>query len=343
MTTNISASTTKTQTINPGPGYRLLDYGETTQAGDEVLGSTGWEPALALKSIGSPVRFGYWRRKAESPYAAAAESVDPGYGYRILRGEEILVTGDDYFNPLDDRWHATSNPGIRADRHANLSPTLVYRRKIPTGTVPGTGYRLLTAGEWIDAGDEWWSEYQQRWVLTASPGSRVSDAGYRRKIDPTPQTRMIATARSGYRDPGEGYRVLGPDEVLRDGDEYWSTFCCWWPIGMSIGRTPKTAPRFEERTYRRNIEKERKEFLAKLPPASTEPSLTFGEVDPHIKVARLEQDLRTRAGLLTELRKQLGAATRERDKFLRALYEVRSAVRAQTNPVAKIVEEALKP
>lgn len=51
-----------------------------------------------------------------------------------------------------------------------------------------------------------------------------------------------------------GYRILGPEEIIREGDEYWSDEECWNRIRHDVGQTAFYSGRY----VRRKIESEEK-------------------------------------------------------------------------------------
>jgi hypothetical protein len=107
---------------------------------------------------------------------------------------------------------------------------------------PGEGYRLLKDDEVIQEGDECWCSFCKAWETTAAPGDmpKMYNQAYRRKLEaPKP---MI--------DPGEGYRLLQDDEVIKAGDEFWSIDQNVWTPTTFQGFTPEE----QDLTYRRKLE-----------------------------------------------------------------------------------------
>lgn len=200
-------------------GYRILESGETIQDGDEIWNCLFQWSAVNV-SIGSKVvgpRIGQYRR-----------AINPGTGYRLVRFDETFVPGDEFFDEYRGKWSVIgsdkTNPTPRAVFNAisnSNKDALAYRRKVETQQVivggkvedwkkpyHQYGYRMLTAFETPQPGDEFW---------LASKNS----GGWRR-INPTRNPsfyRGVAGVRRPI-NPGPGYRLLDPMEVLRPDDEY---------------------------------------------------------------------------------------------------------------------------
>jgi hypothetical protein len=173
--------------FDPGPGYRLLNKGESLLASDEcwvdLTFSNGWIfTNCPGQKVGNIFANGdYYRRKIEEPKT----TVDPGVGYRLLSKNEDLVATDECF--CSGNWAQTRDAELNTRSRKYGVNTLYYRRKIegPTASKE-TFYRLLNKGEQVQEGDEYWTPDSSSWEKTECIGLKVSapDKGdlYRRKI-----------------------------------------------------------------------------------------------------------------------------------------------------------------
>lgn len=121
-------------------------------------------------------------------------------------------------------------------RKCDRVPALFRRAAVaPTGTIdPGAGYRLLAVGETIEASDEYLDD-DWEWRTTATAGRSWDPDVYlpfRRRVAPTPEP---------------GFRLLGPDEVLQEGDQYYSPYDKDWAgtcsAGLQVSEAVATAPK----------------------------------------------------------------------------------------------------
>jgi hypothetical protein len=123
-------SNTDNNTVDPGPGYRLLKVGEIIKAGDEFRSiSGGWHSTeeAGEKYDRSGVEYCmYYRRKIDT-----ASFINPGPGYRLLKVGEIIQKGDEFWHSTELRWKISSFAGtIRREHHDE------YRRKIEVEPAP---------------------------------------------------------------------------------------------------------------------------------------------------------------------------------------------------------------
>lgn len=101
---------------------------------------------------------------------------------------------------------------------------------------PGTGYRLLEPREIVVEGDEFYSDILSSWETSGRKGrAALSDYySYRRKVK--------------LPDPGAGYRLLAIDEVVENGDQYYSSDGAWHNSRAQGSHADSTL------TYRRKVE-----------------------------------------------------------------------------------------
>lgn len=131
---------------------------------------------------------------------------------------------------------------------------------------PGEGYRLLLKGDnpekvvegdqYLSADGEW--RGASNWLMSGCQGTMA----YRRKIEPVKPV-----------DPGEGYRILGDDEVCKEGDQFlFSGGRYWDDVHSGVGIVVeeyykknkgliKAVRRKKEPTYRPYTAKESYELL----------------------------------------------------------------------------------
>jgi hypothetical protein len=112
----------------------------------------------------------------------------------------------------------------------------------------GPGWRDVTTGGVTQDGDMVRADDDfplGRWVL-AEPGETVTDDDIvRRRIESQPQPNPD--------DPGgPGWRDVGPDEIIEQGDVYTDT-AAGWMQSDAIGRRPSEFPPLR---YRRRIEQQ---------------------------------------------------------------------------------------
>lgn len=201
-------------------------------------------------------------------YNKRAESVDPGVGYRLLGPNETLQEGDEMVttSPDDNQWDQTEQAGCLAGR---LNSSLVYRRRDYPPPEAGEGYRLLTADEQIQRGDEWLIGHTWRVANSSVASTPAKLNQWRRERSRSAGTRYYRRpvpvedkSEPNIAPPGKGFRVLAANDVVRKGDEFHS-LVGWWYCQKSVGDTVAKAlsdwPHINQ--FRRNIERERKEFI----------------------------------------------------------------------------------
>lgn len=174
--------------VSPAPGYRFLRAGEITLEGDEFEHSPGeWLPVSM--SIGTAVsEFDetnrLLRRKEPTPIGQVtpdpdAPAFNPGPGYRLLKAGELIEEGDEYRDSSEDRWETSWAVGdaLHSENEG------VYRRKVAPSIDPGPGYRLLTAHEPVEEGDEFF--HHDAWLPTLNGGHGTAglfEYPYRRSV-----------------------------------------------------------------------------------------------------------------------------------------------------------------
>lgn len=131
---------------------------------------------------------------------------DPGCGYRFLEPGEVLRKGDEFWN-LTGAWRETGHVGSVVCERA--STRWWYRRKLESQPIPvPEGYYELPRCEKVQPGDLVCSKHKaESWSSIWSAGScfeQHSDSRYVRKCP----------------DPGPGYRLLKPEEIVKNGDEW---------------------------------------------------------------------------------------------------------------------------
>jgi len=151
--------------------YRLLEVGEVIENGDEIWADERWSSfasnAGEKKLIARPVR-----RLVKPAVTPAASSVpDPGEGYRLIdKAVDKPEKGDEIWN--EDHWEVR---GHWFDCKA-YNKNNIYRRKLPAVPAADTneGYRMLSVGEKLRAGDE---IYVGKWevIVPALVGTTMKD------------------------------------------------------------------------------------------------------------------------------------------------------------------------
>jgi hypothetical protein len=175
------------------------------------------------------------RRRVEDP-----RKMDPGEGYRLLRAGEVIEEGDEFLDPQGSWVRAFFSVGFPLDAYDRA-----FRRRYPgvesdgrevdeerrpaaergSGTDPGEGYRLLDAGEVIEEGDEYISEYPSARPMTWRPYRRL--VGHRNTLGSLSSRRKL---------PNVTYRSLRVGEVIEEGDEYLSFSGRWTPCDLTVGK-----------------------------------------------------------------------------------------------------------
>lgn len=262
---------TKSSTVNPGYGYRLLKDGEIIQRGDESLDIV-WQDRVELfhsergANIGEPMGPGRFptRRK-----------IDVGSGYRLVGEIEVLKEGDQscmvkYLHE-GTWWPISVSMGERAgSAWAMLADPVVARRKVeapkptvasprvPKGTPPA-GYRFLVEGEIVQASDAWvrydGSLEPANGISFNYVGSKVgkhvcdlTDSPFVRKVERTPEPKVFA---------GEGWRFLKAGERLQRGDEavhlLHTSYAQVFPEAFGTAVNDADAGSYPEGYYRRKV------------------------------------------------------------------------------------------
>jgi hypothetical protein len=126
---------------------------------------------------------------------------DAGAGWRFVEPDERIEKGDEYFS-RDGKWTTTNVGGYIVSPRTPKGEGYAYRRKVIP--VAGDGFRLLGENEVIENGDE--AFVSGMWMSTkvGNEGRKPKSEGY---------TYRRATDKNLW-------RHLGPDEIIRAGDEY---------------------------------------------------------------------------------------------------------------------------
>jgi hypothetical protein len=238
-----------------GDGWRWVRQGETLELHDMMQADGEWWPT---KNAGQTcLKDGMYRRRIEQQ---AQQADDPsGPGWRDVEPDELLQPGDMFDNR--GRWERTGNPGITADEGRGGT----YRRRIEPQ--PEAQPQTQQAD---DPGGPWWRDVEPDerieqgdvyicsgvgWLESDAIGrlpSEFPNLQYRRRIEP-PQSKPEANPD----DPsGPGWRDLGPDEPIEQGDVYTPDGHNWLESD-AIGRLPVEFPNrleFPNLRYRRRIE-----------------------------------------------------------------------------------------
>lgn len=137
------------------PEYRMLEVGETLQAGDEVQLS-GWVPilpdlvGLAVTGAG-PIPVGYYRRPV------ANDSIISEPKLKLEVGKHYVLRNGDVVGPLEPRPNAVYYPfafGGRCWTTDGMYNTVVQPHSLDIVSEYVPEYRILNPGEPIQAGDE---------------------------------------------------------------------------------------------------------------------------------------------------------------------------------------------
>ncbi len=243
--------------VNPGKGWRLLAAGETVQDGDyrnsNPYNPAGW--ALCDISIGTKVTeeqiahgVRYRRSVTEptpvakpaevTPVEKAAEDVDPGDGWRLLKDGEVVQEGDQLCTFAAQSKYtawvpARSTVGLTFDKATWLGR---YRRRVtePVHELdPGKGWRLLSgADDILQDGDEVVIDGSRH--PTKCLGQVVSKMPYdnyrRRAPKPAEVKQKVELGSVGW----WLRRPLEVGEVVQAGDQC-SISGDWRPVNDSIG------------------------------------------------------------------------------------------------------------
>lgn len=150
--------------------------------------------------------------------------------YRLLKPEDTIIEGDEYYSKASGCWKSSSAFGASAS-----GSSFSYRRKVEpqepkepqaaytldaTRPAAGLGYRRLTIGETIQEGDDVFFA-TGGWQKTGNAGWRVQGGSlaYRRKVEPQVT-----------------YRTLEVGETIQAGDEIcFAADGKWDPVSRAIG------------------------------------------------------------------------------------------------------------
>lgn len=216
-------------------GYRKLGPDEVLRKGDQYpTDACGWVETF---EAGNLVGNRTYRRKIETPAAAVEPGTipaDPGEGYRFLPAGELIEEGDEVFDTKRGRWLRSLDAGFFVE-----SVDAPYRRKTetpaaeasPIPTEPDEGYRFLSVGENIEAGDEmFW--VGRGWIsipseLNGTPANAFPR--FRRKVEPArpginrvylsgPMTGLPELNRENFERAAkslrsQGFEVVNPHDI----------------------------------------------------------------------------------------------------------------------------------
>ena len=164
-------------------GWRILAPHEPVEKGDEY-----------------EITPGTWRESGN--WNAMGRPQQPQTRYRRRTRAEFRPCS--YLNPVV--------PPVKTHVVWAETPAVKHCPKDHMDADPGEGYRLVTHGEFIEEGDQWWDHDLGAWGIftglsLASATKHCIKSPLRRKL---PEPKLEA---------GEGYRLLGPDEPWEIGDE----------------------------------------------------------------------------------------------------------------------------
>lgn len=108
----------------------------------------------------------------------------------------------------------------------------------------GEGYRQLEFSELLLQGDEY-RNFDGTWLETCHAGLHVGDT-------PTANTYRRKVVQKHVVDVGEGYRRLGPDEIIQPGDEFNTRYDNKWK--ETTRDSSRVSNMSDHYTYRRKIE-----------------------------------------------------------------------------------------
>ena len=192
----------------------------------------------------------------------------------------------------------------------------------------GEGWRDVEPDEILQHGDMFPNGGQ--WERTGNPGLRAREGRggtYRRRIEPQPQAINPDDPR------GDGWRDLGLDEPIEQGDVYTPDGYNWLESD-SIGRRPIEFPNrleYPHLRYRRRIEPQQ--------PSDSEPE-TMEQLREQVR--DLTRQAQLDAVELQQLREQVQALTTERDEHARkaaTAHNLAEMSRAQVADEAQKIEQ----
>jgi hypothetical protein len=279
----------------------------------------------------------------------ADDPSDDRYWRNVLPSE--ILQPDDMMRTMAGLWLRTTVPG----KFASDGCGRTYRRRIepqpeaqpqpqpePQATQDdpsGEGWRDVGPDELLQDGDMFW--LIDHWELTQNVGTKSSlyGNGYRRRIEPQPEAQPQTQQAD---DPsGPGWRDLGLDEPIEQGDVYTPDGYNWLESD-SIGRRPIEFPNrleYPYLRYRRRIEPQQPSDsepetvdswemrLAKMTQWNLELEALVAEaersgqqVDAELQQLReqvrdLTRQTQVDALELQQLREQVQTLTRERDRY----------------------------
>lgn len=238
----------------------------------------------------------------------------PGEGYRFLARGEHLEDGDEVYNGSSESWIRTSYPGVTVA--GSFYTCCTYRRRVevapqpetpttpynPDGVAsPGEGYRFLSEGEVLEAGDQLYAG--ECWASTRYAGLRVGEAGrtectYRRRIAAQPAT--MPHNPFNLTSAGDGYRFLNVGEAIAEGDEVGGPW--WFPIDPNWVDKIVGSPGYREVAFRRKINTQTAQnTMTASPQEPPAPTLESILSEPTIALARSAPSLpEVRARILND-------------------------------------------
>ena len=230
------------------------------------------------------------------------ERLEPGIGYRFLDKDELVVEGDEYWYIVTERWVPTGS------HHSSNRPQglgLTYRRRnqfaegelvqiikpatqalrdgypgwVKSGNMDHLDGKVIEAPKFhlcsgrlishMDRKDGGW-KIDVNWLAPAS--SKQKEAFLAEKA------AEAAAEKQPPKDPGIGYRFLDKEELVVEGDEFWSPSAKKWFAApqWSPKWSPKAASQaqWENTPYRRRNQFAEGELVQIIKPATQ----AFGEL-----------------------------------------------------------------
>jgi|WetSurMetagenome_2_1015567.scaffolds.fasta_scaffold99604_3 hypothetical protein len=126
--------------VDPGEGYRLLADDEVIKTGDEFwsIDQNVWT-LTTFQGFTPEEQDLTYRRKLAAP----EPTLDPGEGYRLLKDDEVIQEGDEYWATSCKVWDYSTCVGSTPEKQC-----CVYRRKI----APHNGVSVCELGKVYTAG-----------------------------------------------------------------------------------------------------------------------------------------------------------------------------------------------
>ena len=214
--------------------YRLLEVGEVIESGDEYFDVREWKPfrhLVGLPIMGSTLP----SRRLVTP--AASSVPDPGEGWRLLKPDELVQQGDQYYSKSIG-WIESDNWRTNGKQGTNPAFVLGYRRRVPPVVSVGDRVKVLT-GPW--AGCTGYVRYARKYLAMPDDLSVMLDNVF---VGGEKLTVVVLTASVEKLPPVVPevlYRDLSHGETVKAGDQFWQYGYGPWvdagpeEIGNTIG------------------------------------------------------------------------------------------------------------